>query len=266
MFESVEMLKDARRRATNGSVFIALLVSSALSQASVAPPEHASVPFPEGDAAVSSELPHVPEPLLFDLVRPLGAAKGELEINALVQHASGGTAWAPEIEYAFADGYALELELPFEGATLEEYKVAVQGTAGTLLKGRMIHGWQAIAYYERDSRDYTADLIYLNGARLSSKWSVFNMVGMRRAHWRGDSDYLGLVNNSIFYDYSKRLTFGLEVNSEIGDGWRWRHGLVPQIHFDVDEHVTVQLGGGRSRLNVGQPTEKTFIWRLIYSW
>ncbi len=262
----MQRLLEARRRATNCSVLSALLVTPAFSQASVVPPDDGSVSFPEGDAAVSSELPHVPEPLLFDLVRPLGADKGELEVNALVQHASGGTAWAPEIEYAFADGYALELELPFEGATLEEYKVAVQGTAGTLLDGRMIHGWQAIVYYERNSKDYTADLIYLNGARLSRKWSVFNMVGLRHAHFRGDGDYIGLVNNSIFYDYSQRLTFGLEVNSEISDGWRWRHGLVPQIHFDVSEHVTLQFGGGRSRLNVGHPAEKTFIWRLIYSW
>lgn len=260
------MLLAARRRATNGSVLIALLVTPALSQATLPPPDDESTPFPHGDAAVSSALPHIPEPLLFDLVRPLGASKGDIEVNSLVQHASGGTAWAPEIEYAFADGYAVELELPFEGATLEEYKVAMQGTAGTLLNGRMIHGWQAIAYYERDSKDYTADLLYLNGARISGKWSAFNMVGLRHAHFRGTGDYIGLVNNSIFYDYSQRLTFGLEVNSEISNGWRWRHGLVPQVHFDVNEQVTLQLGGGRSRLNVGQPTEKTFIWRLIYSW
>jgi hypothetical protein len=262
----VQRLTGARKRATNGSVLIALLALPALCYANVTTHGDDSASFPEGDGAVSSGLPHVPEPLLFDLVRPLGASKGELEVNTLVQHTSGGTAWAPEIEYAFADGYAVELELPFEGATLEEYKMAIQGTAGTLWGGRMIHGWQAIAYYERGSKDYTADLIYLNGARLSRKWSVFNMVGLRHAHFKGTGDYLGLVNNSVFYDVSQRLTFGLEVNSEISDGWRWRHGLVPQVHFDVNEHVTVQLGGGRSRLNVGQPTEKTFIWRLIYSW
>lgn len=31
--------------------------------------------FIEGSAALSSVVPHIPEPLLFDLVRPLGAKK-----------------------------------------------------------------------------------------------------------------------------------------------------------------------------------------------
>src|SRR5687768_4202682 len=74
------------------------------------------------DAVLSSEELGIPEPLVFDLVRPLGSARGELEANTLMTRSSktGQFAWAPEIEYAFANGYAVELELPFENSSLEE--------------------------------------------------------------------------------------------------------------------------------------------------
>lgn len=67
---------------------------------------------------------HIPEPLVFDLVRGLGARRGELEINVLGQFPVGGSNnrkihWAPEVEGAVTDGIALELELPFEGSELE---------------------------------------------------------------------------------------------------------------------------------------------------
>ena len=57
---------------------------------------------------------NIPEPLMFDLVRGLGAKQGELEINALadfpVNHISHREVeWAPEIEYALFDGFAVLL-------------------------------------------------------------------------------------------------------------------------------------------------------------
>ena len=39
-----------------------------------------------GDAALSSDAPHIPEPMVFDLVRPLGVRQGDLEVNALSGH------------------------------------------------------------------------------------------------------------------------------------------------------------------------------------
>ncbi|MBX9721432.1 MAG: hypothetical protein K2Q18_07105, partial [Bdellovibrionales bacterium] len=60
----------------------------------------------------------IPEPLLFDLVRRINSDKNELEINTIViqhQHNEFGRVYiAPEIEYAFADGMAIEFELPVE--------------------------------------------------------------------------------------------------------------------------------------------------------
>lgn len=77
----------------------------------------------------------IPEPLMFDLVRGLGAKQGGLEINTLVHFPLNdfngrGVEWAPEIEYALFDGFAVEVEFPFENRDLEAFKLAVQWTIG----------------------------------------------------------------------------------------------------------------------------------------
>jgi hypothetical protein len=61
----------------------------------------------------------IPEPLNFDLVRGLGARQGELEINSLADFplnntSNRGVEWAPEIEYALFNNFAIELEFPFK--------------------------------------------------------------------------------------------------------------------------------------------------------
>lgn len=226
----------------------------------------AGADFFEGDASLSSQgMPHIPEPLLFDLVRPLGSTKGDLEINVLAQHnlRNGKYEYAPEIEYAFADGLAIELELPFSNGMLEEYKVAVQGTFGTLRNTTMVHGWQVIARKEELSGAYAADLLYLNGQVLGNGWSMFNMAGWRRTEFGGEGHNQILLNNSVFYDVSQRLTLGLELNSEIDHKANWRLRAIPQIHYDLGSFSTLQFGIGPSRLDPGRPEEWTFNWRLI---
>ena len=219
------------------------------------------------DATQSSVIPHIPEPMLFDLVRPLGAAKGELEINTLVDHAlrAGHTEWAPEIEYAFLDGYAIELELPFQDFSVAEYKLALQGTIGTLLGARMIHGWQIIGRYDRHEKAYLTDTLYLNGMRLSSKWSMFHMLGIRNNFSEKRERFNGLLNNNLFYQFSRQLTLGFEVNNEMPRWSKWRYRLVPQIHYDFTPHTSLQVGGGPSKLEDPKRTEWTVAWRLIHA-
>ncbi len=88
------------------------------------------------------EGPRIPEPMVFDLIRPLGAKRGEAELNSLgriplsrkARQVDGvsdplglvrrsqdrqGTEWAPEIEYALTDGLAVEFELPMENLSVE---------------------------------------------------------------------------------------------------------------------------------------------------
>ena len=80
--------------------------------------------------------PGIPEPMVFDLVRPLGGKKGELEANVLgliplrrragaidqvpdplglvpQSRRSAAIELSPEIEYAVRDGVALELRCPW---------------------------------------------------------------------------------------------------------------------------------------------------------
>jgi hypothetical protein len=255
------------RRAAGFWFALPLVCASSLSF--IATANDSPAPFPEGDASLSSVgMPHIPEPLLFDLVRPLGARKGELEINALAQHdtAGGHREWAPEIEYAFADGLAIEAELPFENGRLEQYKIAVQGTLGTFRENTMVHGWQTIVRRERDSGDYSADALYLHGMTFGDSWSLFSMGGLRR-DLANNGSTVGLLNASVFYDWSQRLTFGLEINSEIGSGLNGRSRLIPQVHYDLGPQATLQAGLGPSWLRRdGGDEEWLLSWRLIYAW
>ncbi|MDR5170918.1 hypothetical protein IHQ56_03705 [Methylobacillus flagellatus] len=219
------------------------------------------------DAALSSEQPAIPEPMLFDLVRPLGSPKGELEVNNLAEHSlrNGDIQWAPEIEYAFADGYALEIELPFENSSLSTYKLALQGTLDSPASERMIHGWQVIAKRKAHENTYSADALYLHGYRMSPKWSTFNMLGVRRTELGSDGRNVVLSNNSLFYSYSSRLVLGLEVNNEIDHRMKWRYRITPQLHYNFDKHRTLQFGIGPSRLGDDMKTEWLASWRLIYA-
>jgi hypothetical protein len=249
-------------------IFLAALTTIAAISNAIASNNNNS--FGPVDATQSSVIPHIPEPMLFDLVRPLGAAKGELEINTLVDHVlrGGYTEWAPEIEYAYADGYAIELELPFDDLSVAEYKLALQGTFGVLLGSRMIHGWQIIGRYDRHDKAYLTDTLYLNGMRFSgnwSKWSMFNMFGMRNNYSEKRERFGGLLNNSIFYSFSRQLTLGFEINNEMSRWERWRYRLVPQIHYDFTPHTALQVGGGPSKLHEDKKTEWTVTWRLIHA-
>ncbi|MGR9088929.1 MAG: hypothetical protein ACU841_17940 [Gammaproteobacteria bacterium] len=229
-------------------------------------PAHAmaSDPLEDNDGSLSSEKPHIPEPMVFDLVRPLGVDKGELEINSLVQYSRHGEfEWAPEIEFAPWNDFALELELPFDNTRLQEYKIAAQGTFG-VFRRQFIHGWQAIGRYDRNSKTYAGDLLYLNGYSSKNQWSVFNMAGIRLADDDRSVRAVGLLNNSFFYALSERFSAGIELNNEFNNHKRWRYLITPQLHIDMDRNMSVQLGAGYSSLN-HHGKEWLGIWRVIYA-
>jgi hypothetical protein len=177
--------------------------------------------------------PRIPDPMVFDLVRPLGAKRGETELNTLVptpltrktqrvDDASDplglvrrspdrqGIEWAPEIEYVLTDGLAFELELPMENISVEAYKVAGQATFGTLWNHRFIHGAQAIAQYNRDPRLWTTTWLYLAGLRIDKTWSIFGMFGPRFEHGNsiGGLNKELLSNVMLFADVTNRLVGG----------------------------------------------------------
>jgi len=228
----------------------------------------------------------IPEPMLFDLVRPLGARRGELEVNVLSQFPwsatnrdkssdpfgsgqttkdLGGIEWAPEIEYAFADGWAIEFELPFEKGTLEAYKVALQGTFGTAFDGHYIHGFQAICEPTTSWEDWNSTLLYLGGIRFDPRWSALFMVGGRMNLAGSDraETFERLVNFTLFREWSERTTFGFEVNNATGFNDKRQTIVVPQLHREITEHLSIQFGVGLGVFENG--SEQSFVLRGIWS-
>lgn len=209
----------------------------------------ASPPHDPDEGTLASGAPRIPEPMVYDLVRPLGAAKGELEINSLfIRPFRRGHAleWAPEIEYTFPRGYGIELEVPMEGSRRDSWKAALQGTFGLSHQGKTIHGWQALSERWREGGRKKVDLLYLTGTRWHNRWSTFTMLGPR-LETENSRRGAGLVwNQSVFYHHSKNLNLGLESNwasPAAGSGY-WM--AVPQLTWRKSRY-NIQFGGG-SRL------------------
>lgn len=197
-------------------------------------------------SAFAQDYPHIPEPMIFDMVRPLGAKQGELEANTLVQRNLSGPRQSvkggPEVEYAIADGFAMEFELPVEDIRVTGYKIGVQATFGTLAGGRGVHGLQYLGVYNRESSRWESSLIYLLGFRFNDRWSTMTMVGIGDVTVGGCDRSNLIVNHATFYDVSEATTLGFEVNT--------RHGadrytlLMPQVHHAFTASLKVQAGLG----------------------
>ena len=190
--------------------------------------------------------PYIPEPLTFDLVRALGARRGELEVNTLVvvDVDRALTLWAPEVEWAFADGYAVELELPFVDRELEALKMALQGTLPSHAPS-FVHGWQTFAEVGLDQGHVGTVLLYIVGHRFSSKGSYLAMVGPAMGFARGErATAAAQINASVFVDVREWQTWGLETNTTVAGRGDWVVRVFPQVHLQVNQRFRVQLSVG----------------------
>jgi hypothetical protein len=215
----------------------------------------AAIPGDAGAQTDDTEL-HIPEPMIFDLVRGLGAKKGELETNVLAEFPINRTAsreieWAPEVEYAFADGLAIEFELPFEDGELEGYKGAFQWTIGQPGGGRFIHGTQFIAVRSAHEESWELTGLYIPAFRFNSVWSVLGMVGLRDQVGPDRRDVSAiLLNGTVFAQLSEQTTLGLELNNtNPNDAIEETENdfellVMPQWHQEFTEHFSLQLGLG----------------------
>ncbi len=221
--------------------------------------------FVEPDAAQSSRLLNIPEPMVYDLVRPLGVRQGEMEINALGDYNpyNGDLSWAPELEYGLADDWAIEVELPFENASHERYKVAIQHTLGIDDAQGAAYGWQAFVDVNKHTRAVSADATAIHAQQWADQWSSLSMLGVRVHNMNRSAQVDYLLNNTVFYDVSSRLTLGLELNQEISRGGTWRYRLTPQLHYDASQYYTVQIGTAWSTLDHPEKTQRLWSIRLI---
>jgi hypothetical protein len=191
--------------------------------------------------------PHIPEPLVFDLVRGLGARKGELEANTLVlvRTNDGRVDWAPEVEWAFADGYAMELELPMVDRNLDAIKLALQGTLPSGGWVDFTHGWQTFAEVSLDDGITEVVLLYMFGHRLGQSWSYLTMVGGESTiSADGFSNGKALLNASLFVDPTESMTLGLESNTSLSEHGVWLVRVFPQIHLQLSRRIRIQLTAG----------------------
>jgi len=197
--------------------------------------------------------PDIPEPMVFDLVRPLGARKGELEMNALALWSRrGGFAWAPEIEYAFLDNHAIELELPMHHGRLEALKVAYQPTFGPAL-GKGIHGLQFLTEAGVHGGPAHGTALYLLGYRWSPTFSGLLMVGARSAF--GDHPCrpgCALLNASAFAEASRSVQLGLESTLQASSGGSaWM--VMPQLRWHSSQYTNLQVSTGLQQKPSRQP-------------
>lgn len=215
-------------------------------------------------AARADDYPDVPEPMIFDMMRPLGAKRGEMEANVLAVAPLSGSRtveWAPEIEYAFADGFAIEGELPFENGRLAELKLGLQAAFGTFDGGRSAHGVQYLGIYDRHGGRYASSLVYMLAHRYTARWSSVTMAGLWDIGFDGGRGRnAAVINHATFYDLSDASIMGVEVNYLGGkDG----HLLVmPQLHQRLSGKINIQLGAGAQKER-GEPLQPRVGIRLI---
>ncbi len=209
-----------------------------------------------GQDKAIEEIVSIPEPLMFDLVRGLGARQGELEINALAEFplndgSNRGVDWAPEIEYAIFDNFAVELEFPFNNFELEAFKTAIQWTIGSSKNKKFIHGLQVLGemYIHEDVTEL--NLLYVPAYRFNEVWSAIGLFGVMFEFGSdaADKSQTVIINASVFADINKHTVVGVEVNNtnamfqRIDDNeMEWL--VLPQAHYEFDSGFSLQFGVG----------------------
>ena len=192
----------------------------------------------------------IPEPLVFDLVRPLGATPGETEVNTLARLdlRTGKIKWNPEIEAVVLPWLALEFELPIENATLTTYKFAAQGGLKGIggKRSPYSHGWQTI--YELGRQEFPSDFsaLYITGVRWSPTISSLSLNGWQTIWGSTPREHAALVNNTIFWQRPNKPVLGFETNFRLRPE-STSALLMPQIHFQLPRRWSLQVGMGAAR-------------------
>jgi hypothetical protein len=204
--------------------------------------------------------PDVPEPLMFDLVRGLGAKGGELEVNALtVNDFRSGLDkfyWNPEIEWVARDGLAFELELAMDRSRVESTKLMTQITFGAPLPGRYIHGAQIIGERSGIDDGYDLSALYVGAHRFTERWSLSFLQGAKYGAGLEDRqrEYWSWLGNATLFRESRRATLGLEVNVESPRSESPNVRVTPQIHLHRGRWA-LQGGAG---VAVSEGTQQSF--------
>ncbi|MGE3611504.1 MAG: hypothetical protein AB7I27_18070 [Bacteriovoracaceae bacterium] len=195
---------------------------------------------------------YIPEPMIFDLVRPLGSKKGQWEANTLLiqEHYPelSHSHESPELEYVVMDNLALELEIPGVGGEPDALKGVLQWTMGHLgNSNKTIHGVQLInqRFIQKDPYNEVTP-IYILGHRFNREYTLLLMLGDQYRYSSTKHDHFLVFNATIFdvYSHVKEIEFGLENNIlGFGNNFQfWR--ITPQIEVVLEDQWKIQTGFG----------------------
>jgi hypothetical protein len=192
----------------------------------------------------------VPEPMFIDLVRSLDSVKGELEFNSLFADYNSKSSkfkWAPEVEYAFTNGQALELEFPGQGSELKNYKIAYQKNITSLKKENCLQGFQLIYESNKEFSESESTLYHIYALRLNHHISFMNIAGIKLDNKNLDRRSISW-NSTFFYNYTEEVDFGLEVNLETAELGNKMYQFIPQVHLALKNGYKIQYGFGTSKI------------------
>lgn len=193
--------------------------------------------------------PRVPEPMVTDLVRNLGAAQGELEANVLFvapTRAPYAAQWAPEVEVAIWDGWAIELELPMHGTHVESFKLGVQATLGVSRDQRFAHGLQWLSEVHSDGSRVDNTLFWIGALRFSQRFSAMILAGARLDVGTRDAamGLRAIANPTVYYEPTRSLSIGIESRFWLASSGAHSVDFVPQVRWRPIDPLTIQLGAG----------------------
>lgn len=194
---------------------------------------------------VMAETTSFPEPMVFDLMRGLDSKKGEMEVNSLFfsdnTHVINSS---PEVEFAVADGFAFEIEMPIQNQQVEAYKI---GSQLTLFNGpRFQFGLQGI--YEKFNHTEREDF-YLTSIidyQLSGRLFFVGIIGGRSAVYQGVIDHnVFIMNLSLFYQIKDQLFIGVENDKNFYFVDRpVKVSTIPQVSLRINKVMRLQAGVG----------------------
>lgn len=193
----------------------------------------------------------VPEPMFIDLVRSLNAKKGETEVNTLFSdYASDAERlkWAPEFEYAYNDGQAIEFEFPSVGNKLENYKFAFQKNITALTRKNCLQGFQVIYETDKEFSHSESTIYHIYALRMNHQFSIMNIAGIKFDNQDVKKRSVAL-NSTLFYNHTHEVDFGLEVNLESSELGNKFFQVLPQVHLALNKGYKIQYGFGAAKVN-----------------
>ncbi|MEB3198688.1 MAG: hypothetical protein VKP62_15940 [Candidatus Sericytochromatia bacterium] len=200
----------------------------------------------ERHSAGASDHPHhwVAEPIMFDLIRNLGARGGEREVGAVAHWHNQELELGTEVEWVPVDGHALELEVANPHEPKRHLKGAYQGKLGSAFGQRVLYGFHLLGGFQPERGEAEAGLSWVTALRPHPDWTALLVAGGRGRREEAETRLAALANGSLFFHLSDAWIVGGEANWQQQPGGWGRLDLLPQLRWDHDESVHLQLGVG----------------------